>query len=232
MKISELYAIMDRNDRERQQRTIAEKLDATFGPNLCKQRYLYGPNAERAELICDLKRCIYCGPRKEMTMMLQLEAAFGELIYVGRTMSRAQIDTALERDKKARQRGAEGELLYQIVGDAATGFIIVSNRPLVDSQRRMRLRDWTKRIIDAYHHAGQRIRRSLAIGRLSLVPPRRGRKQGHPSSDWLHTLQLLPALPPDEWAVWEDETGALRSTLDMGYRPPGVVPAMSRPVPF
>ena len=158
-RVAEILAWADRLEREENHQTIADRVNDTLGPNPCDQaRFINTLTGEEIGTTCDRKRCPHCGPRKQLTIRLQLQAGFGD------------IDTALQLDKKRRQRHQVSDLTYQIVGDDNLGYVLITNRPLLDSQRRMTLKDWMDRILDLYHRAGQRIRRSRNLGRIGLVP--------------------------------------------------------------
>jgi hypothetical protein len=175
MEISGLRAEVTK----REHRSISKRIEDTFGPNPCNQLKLTHEDGTTIELICNGKRCIHCGPRKKMMIELQMRA-LGTYAYISRFDNRKELDRCIERTRKSSAR-AGIELLLQSVGDETLGYIVVCNRPLHTNQRMQRLSDWTKRILDTYHHAVQRIRRSHALGRVSLVRIRKDTKSGHPS---------------------------------------------------
>lgn len=186
-RVAEILRYADKVYRQGVAKEIPQKVEDTLGPNPCTAaQYTHQDTGDTFGTVCDGKRCRDCGPRKQLTIKLQLEAGFGDLAYIGRTMTRTDIDRALETDKKKRQRGQAGELIYQIVGDPNLGFVIVSNRPLIAEQRHMQLRDWYARILDLYHRAGNRIRRSRTLGRIGLVPNshKKRRESGTGPSSW------------------------------------------------
>jgi hypothetical protein len=226
-------------------RTIAQRIEDTLGPNPCQAaRFVNNDTGDEIGTVCDRKRCPDCGRRKQLTIKLQMEAGFGDLAYIGRTMSRGDIDRALETDKKKRQRGQVDDLAYQIVGDDSLGYVIVSSRPLIDEQRRMELREWTQRILDLYHRAGQRIRRSRILGRLGLVPNshRRRRESGTSSTPWSwHNVKEMPMMLR-EWMLHEqnkERYGIVAILKSFGFSPDAIRPPQEtsdplagRPVPY
>jgi len=171
---------------------IVQRVEDTFGPNPCQQLKLEHEDGTTMLLPCNGKRCIHCGPRKEMTIWLQVQTVLGEYAYVERLSNNDQyrdVERGIERAKKDVQRGRSATT-YQIVGDETLGRIVVSSKPLTPRARLMKLSEWKRRIIDMYHHSVNRIRRSFALGRVSLVPLRRTTKSGQPSP-WRYKSQRV-----------------------------------------
>lgn len=166
-----------RNDARK---TIQEKVTDTLGENPCRTLILLHENGDRLALTCNRKRCTDCGTRKQLTLQLQMEAAFGETVWVSDSLTRTQIQTALEAAKKRKQRLGT-TFTYQVVGDDSLGYIIISDSQLHEQQRHSYLNQWVKRILNRYHMAARRIRRSLVIGSMSLVPLRKKSNRGQPS---------------------------------------------------
>ena len=167
--------------------SISDKIEATFGPNPCTQLHLQTEDGDNLYLTCDNKRCVHCGPRKKLTIQLQAEQTFGDHAYITTFDNRQELDRALETARKAASRRSE-EFIFQSVGDATLTYIVASNRPLLDGQRMSMLGDWMRRILDYYHRSVQRIRRSYALGRVSLVTLRRKGKSGQ-ASPWSRITQ-------------------------------------------
>lgn len=185
---------------------IAQKVEDTFGPNLCTGLKLHNETSgEILALICDQKRCVHCSPRKQMTIQLQMQA-LGEYVFVARLTDLTDLNRSLERIKKQSQRGGI-DYKYQIVGDERLGWIVISTVELLTEQRYMKLSDWTKRILDLYRYARGRIRRSYALGRVSLVPYRRRRNSGQGSSWYRRTAdtEAVRAVEDLEWNDLRDE---------------------------
>ena len=199
--------------------TVDEKIQNTFGPNPCTNLKLVDDTGELLELICDSKRCPDCSPRKQATMQLQLAHTFGVNAYIHRYATTAEAATITARLKKEAQRAGD-VLLYQNVGDDYTGAILITDRPQHGHQARTNLMDWMKRIIQSWLYGDNRIRRSQAIGRLSLLTYKRRVKVG--TSPWQRLTarfvsvreRLLEAeiKRRDElvaevgWHVWEGDT--------------------------
>ena len=158
-----------------------DRMEETFGPNPCDYLKLINPQGEVISLTCDSKRCSHCAPRKMWLISEQMHTGFGELAWIARLTNLENLNRALERAKKNRARHGD-EFTYQIVGDPLQGWIVISDTQLVDEQRRMTLQDWSRRIIDLYQKAAARIRRSRALGRVSLVPLKRKAKEG---TNWI-----------------------------------------------
>jgi hypothetical protein len=128
--------------------------------------------------------------------------AMGSNVYVARLTNLTDLELGLQRVKKQAQR--EGYTYrYQIVGDDNLGYIVVSDVELIPEQRYMQLSDWTQRIIDLYRYARKRIRRSYALGRVSLVPLRRSSNSGQPSS-WMRRTVDTEAFRAVEDMTWSD----------------------------
>ena len=203
---------------------IATKVEATFGPNPCQNLTLINAEGETLNLICDSKRCPDCGPRKQMLLQLQMEATFGDLAHIGRYQSREIMDTHLAAAKKRAQRDHQ-PFDYQIVGDETLSWLLISNQP-VEGTRHMALKDWYRRILNLYHIAAARIRRTVTVGRMSLLPIRRrsgksGQWTFRPRIGALRDRILNEIIQErDEmtestgWHVWT-EGRQLRSTIDL-----------------
>ncbi len=160
---------------KRRTNVISESIDDTFGPNPCTSLKLLNEiTNELVEKPCDGKRCIHCSPRKQANMQYQLQSAFGEYAYILRVNDPAPI---IERLKKQNQRHDLG-WIYQSVGDADMGYILISNLPIIEHQNRTSLKDWLQRVVESWASSTRRVRRSRSIGRLSLLPIRRKRQQG------------------------------------------------------
>ena len=166
-----------------QQGAISEKLEDTFGPNPCTTlKLLNEVTNELVEKPCDGKRCVHCSPRKQANMQYQLESAFGEYAYVLRVNDPGPI---IQRLKKQNDRHDLG-WIYQSVGDADMGYILISNLPIIEHQNRTSLKDWLQRVVESWVSSSRRVRRSRSIGRLSLLPLRRKRQQG--TSVWKRVI--------------------------------------------
>ena len=181
---------------------IEDKIEATFGPNPCQQLHLQTDQGEHLYLTCDNKRCIHCGPRKKAIIQLQMEASFGEYAYITVYDNRLDLDRAISSTRKRAQRDNHKPLI-QSVGDSTLGWIVVSDRPMRDNQRLTTLADWTRRILDTYHHSVQRIRRSYALGRVSLLTQRRRAKSGQTSS-WYRRTVTTDLVTEAEGHLWMD----------------------------
>ena len=107
----------------------------------------------------------------------QMRTGFGTIAWIARLTNLIDLNRSLERAKKERQRKGT-DFLYQIVGDALQGWIVISDHQLIPEQRKMQLKEWTKRITDLYQKAAARIRRSRLLGRVSLVPHKKSTEQG------------------------------------------------------
>ena len=107
----------------------------------------------------------------------QMHTGFGTITWIARLTNLTELNRSLERAKKRRQRHGE-DFLYQIVGDALQGWIVISDQQLVPQQAKKYLKDWTQRITELYQKAAARIRRSRLLCRVSLVPHRKDTEQG------------------------------------------------------
>ena len=219
------------------QKSLEELIEDTFGPNPCDQLHLHNTETgETLNLTCDTKRCLHCGPRKKAILQHQMQQLLGRYVYIARTTDKTLIDRGIEAAKKRRQRNGE-DFYYTIVGDATLGYLIISNTQLLDEQRLMDIRDWWKRILDTYHHAVQRIRRSRAFGRMSLVTLRRKGNKGHPSP-WLRKTLNTEAIAEAETHDWDDLLAELTHKHDTSeaYPPPLDPPTQTvvsdLPIPF
>jgi hypothetical protein len=218
--------------RRRNNPTIGEKLEDTFGPNPCNTLKLtHAETGEQIGLTCNRKRCRDCGPRKQMTLQLQLEL-LGKHAYIARTDNRAEIDQAIEAAKKRKQRNGE-DFLYTIVGDDSLGYLIISNVKLHQDQRYMILAEWFRRILNLYHDAAQRIRRSRAFGVMSLIATRRPIANRDIPSPW-HRRTVDSVLVEDvshlDWTELMFQLGD-RDELTTAYPPPSP-PTDDLPIPF
>ncbi len=177
--------------------SIADRVLETFGPNPCRRQELVSPEGETVGFECDRKRCSDCGPRKQLQIQLQLTESLGTIAWVGRvapatvgtdghtvdSAEHATLVRSLAATKKQHQRNGT-EFTYQITGDKVQGWIVVSDVQLAATQARMVLKDWFKRIADSYRVSAQRIRRSVSLGRVSLMSRLYRMKEGnsgHPS---------------------------------------------------
>ena len=203
-------------------------IEDTFGPNPCTSLHLHNDETnETLKLPCNGKRCIHCGPRKKATIQHQMKQGFGEYAYITTYSDRIELDRAIERIRKADSR-ANRTPVIQSVGDATLGWILVSNRPTYDTQRLTTLADWYRRILDLYHHSVQRIRRSYALGRLSLVRNRRSTNSGQ-ASPWYRRSINSDVVTEMQDLTWGDmlaETEWKEDVL-LIYRPD-----VSLPIPF
>jgi len=213
--------------QERTHIDIAQRVEDTFGPNPCDQLKLIHKDGSTIRIPCNGKRCIHCGPRKEMLITLQMEAGFGQYAYITTFTSRQSLDRCIEKVRKAATRAGE-QLLLQSVGDPTLGWIVTSNRPMEESQRLTTLADWTRRIIERYHHSVNRIRRSYLLGRLSLVRIRRTTKSGQPSP-WhyqSHDSDIVDTMKDLDWDELMVQVGGTTA-----YKP-AIRPDLSLPDPF
>ena len=205
--------------------SIADKILSTFGPNPCTQLTLTTQTGDYLNLICDSKRCPDCSPRKQATMQLQLSETFGVNTYITTYQNTDELNRTIDRERKqARRTGTT--FLYQSVGDNYLGHILITNTPTHTDHRRTNLQDWMKRIINNWLYGDNRIRRSRAIGRMSLVTLRRRAQSG--TSPWSRLTEafvsvrerLLKAemdrrdalVQETGWHVWE-ENGKWVSTV-------------------
>jgi len=210
------------------QKTIADRLEETFGPNPCT--YLPLTNSDTGERIgvtCDGKRCVYCGPRKKFILWHQT-ATMGTYAYIARLTSLAEVEQSLEAAKKRKQRNAE-QYTYTIVGDDTLGYIIISNVQLVDEQRYMALADWKDRVLDLYHHAVRKLRRSRVLGRMSLVRRNSRRVTGDIPSPWYRRTVDTDAMDSVSDLDWPDLLAELTHLHDASLAEP---PRDDLPVPF
>jgi len=120
------------------------------------------------------------GPRKELTIRLQLDS-IGHFGYIKRYTTRRQLDRSIERIRKQAARAGDEQLLYQSVGDPTLGWILVSNYQLEDEMNRTDVREWYDRIIGQWHHSVNRMRRSRSLGRVSRLTYKRKGNSGQPS---------------------------------------------------
>jgi len=160
---------------------IHDKVEDTFGPNPCTSLRLRHDDGTVIELACDGKRCVHCGPRKELTIRLQMDS-IGHFGYIKRYRTRSELNKSIERIRQQAKRADDRDMLYQSVGDETLGWILVSNYQLEDEQNRTDIRDWYDRIIGQWHHSVQRMRRSRALGRVSRLTYKRKAKSVHGSS--------------------------------------------------
>ena len=100
--------------------------------------------------------------------MYAIRRGMGPYPYIAR-LERDEIDRALERAKKKKQRKGI-EFLYCVVGDGRNGqgYLLITNIPLHREQRQMSLEDWRERIVIAYRY-GRRARITRGLVRLSLL---------------------------------------------------------------
>ena len=194
--------------------TVDDRIEQTFGPNECvRLRFLNTQTQEEHLAQCDLRRCVECGPRKQLRLWLQLTNLLGVAAWIGRTDE--HLDRDLAREKKAAQRSGSS-ILYCVVGD-----IIISDVQIQDSQRFMELAPWRQRITETYMFALNRMRRSRVFGRMSRVTLKRGGQVGTPwIVRFLNRAQIVAEgrdyrADDHGWHVWTDERGNLRSTLSL-----------------
>jgi hypothetical protein len=208
-------------------KTIDEKVENTFGPNPCTTLHLQTDDGEHLHLTCDRKRCVDCGPRKKLIIQLQMQQGFGDHAYITTYDNRLDLDRAIETSRKAAQRAGHG-FLCQSVGDSTLGWIVASNRPLRPNQRLTTLGDWTRRILDRYHHSVERIRRSHALGRVSLVTLYRKSNSGQASPWWHKTVasEGWAEVQDLDWDTMLAETEFYEDVLLIHK------PDLSLPVPF
>jgi len=156
MKISDLRKV------------ATERMQASIEPSKCKRLiFINEETGDEIQVPCDSKHCPDCGPYKQKLIRQQLETGLGAYAYITVFSTRADLDKAIERIRKAAQR-ANSELLYQSTGDPYLGWILISNQPIVEGQNKRALKDYIDRILD-YWKRGDRIRRSQALGRLSRL---------------------------------------------------------------
>ena len=196
---------------------IRESIEDTFGPNPCKSLVLHNTETgEIKELACDGKRCVHCSPRKQANMQYQLQEAFPEYTYILRVDDPAPI---IERLKKQNQRHDLG-WVYQSVGDADMGYILISNLPIIENQNRTSLKDWLSRVVQQWVSSSRRVRRSRSIGRLSLLPIRRKRQQG--TSVWKRVIMWAkddtpwqePLTEAAKLRIWHEKRVIERALLE------------------
>lgn len=170
---------------------IAQKIEATFGPNPCTRlHWQEGDNGDVNDAPCNSKRCHDCGPRKQLELQLQLQAAFGDYCYIQSYTTKDELDTVIERIRKRAHRSAT-EWKYAVVGDDYLGWILSSNLPPAPSTTLKTLGDWIRRITHAYRYGDGRLRRSRSMSRLTLR--KRKSNTGQPSIWRLVTRRWVPA---------------------------------------
>jgi hypothetical protein len=214
--------------------TIEDKVEATFGPNPCQQLHLQTNTGDHLYMVCNLKRCIHCGPRKKATFWEQTKATLGANVYVTRIKpgeSLNELTRGLERAKKESQRNGI-ETPYAVVGDDTLGRIVISEHPIHPNQRRMDLDAWRDRILDLWHHSVERLRRSRIFGSVSLVTLKRKGKSGQGSPWWRRsvTTDLVEEAETHNWADMLAEVEWREGVLLR--HDPHPVPDMTLPVPF
>jgi hypothetical protein len=156
----------------------------------------------------------------------------GKYTYIARVDSRAEIDQAIEAAKKRKQRNGE-DFLYTVVGDDSLGYLIISNVKLHQQQRYVELAEWFRRILNLYHDAAQRIRRSRAFGVMSLIAIRRDRVNRDIPSPWHRTTldsRLVEDVSGLDMAAFVVQMEA-KHGIDIGVPPPPP-PLDALPVPF
>ncbi len=207
--------------------SIEQKVEDTFGPNPCKRIKLVNKaTGETMRMLCNTKRCIHCGPRKQALIQFQLYE-LGEYAYISSGENIEDINRCLEKIKK-RARAAGVEYIYQIVGDDSLGYILVSDVKITEQQTLNKLDSWMRRILDRYHDAGRRIRRSRALGRVSLIRLYRKSKSGNPSPWYIETMDTIAALEVEDldWDELMVLIGGIKTTY--AYPPPD----MNLPDPY
>ena len=220
-----LLELLEAALKDQQTSRNIDLIEDTFGPNPCQSLVLTHEDGTTFGSACDGKRCVHCGPRKKATIQHQLEQGLGERAYITTYTDRLTLDRDIERTRKAAQRTGT-TLLLQSVGDSTLGYIVASNQRISDDSRLSLVSQWMRRILDTYHHSVERIRRSYALGRVSLVRLRRKGNSGQPSM-WarltdtfvgLNAVQQAEIERRDDlagdigWHVW-DEGGKLLNTI-------------------
>jgi hypothetical protein len=218
---------LERRRAELKHINIEDKVENTFGPNPCTTLHLQTDDGDHLNLTCDRKRCVDCGPRKKLTIQLQMQQGFGDNAYITTYTDRITLDRDIERTRKAARRSGHS-LLLQSVGDDTLGYIVVSDRPIHTGQRLTTLSDWTRRILDTYHHSVRRIRRSYALGRVSLVTLYRKSNSGQASPWWRKTVasEGWAEVQDLDWDTMLAETEFYEDVLLVHK------PDLSLPVPF
>ncbi len=228
-QLSEQFRTLSRDTGTRE---ISQRVSDTYGDNPCDSLKLRNQDTgEDLEIPCDGKRCEHCSPRKILTMRLQLAEAFGEYTYILRTSDPSRHIARLKKQNDRKNLG----WLYQSVGDDHLGYILISNLPIEEGQRRTSLGDWLDRVIHNWLYGDSRIRRTHEIGRLSLFTYRKRVKKGTDSrSPWARLSRRLLTLREiqqqrviderdraledaglDRWVVWDDPSGRTMSSISM-----------------
>lgn len=163
--------------RRYNQKRIDQLLEDTLGPNPCQRTTLNNQETgDNVTIPCDSKRCGDCGPRKRLSLKLQL-TNLGEYAYIWRYYTRATIDQALERAKKQKQRHGV-DYAYIVTGDEHNGWIFASTIQLHPDQGYYQTSEWSHRITSLYSASRCRIRKTRHLGRMSLVTYRSSREKG------------------------------------------------------
>ena len=146
---------------------LLDTSDQTFGPNPCHRIRLLDPDANYQFFLCDSKRCSDCAPRKRLLVWFQTLNHFGDSAWVGMV----EVNTVLERAKNRKTRNGV-EFTY-----TALGKLMISEPKLDAGQNFEPLSEWRTEFLEAYQ--GNRIRRSRALGSVSLVSPYIQGKKAH-----------------------------------------------------
>jgi hypothetical protein len=207
-------------NRRRRVFSIAEKVEATLGPNPCTRGVLENQDGDVS--VCGAKGCAECGPRRRLQLRLQTLEGFGNAAYITEYTDRDE----MQRDKNRVNRSAwrryastgndRDKLTYMIVGDEWRGWIAVTDKPMHPEQRLSDLGQWIDRVIHRYSTSTERLCRSYVLGWLSRLT-----SYLMPSGDTKQTWRLRI---PDY-----KEIDAVDATIQgisdaFWYREPGGVP--------
>lgn len=194
MAMSTLLAGAKEALARRDRQDLDEMVEATLGPNPCRQLVLRqkADHTQSIAVVCDRKRCAHCGPRKQMRIRLQMRDGFGASAFITRTerctqwltcgMHEEHMDTgahvhhyrplkqAIDRAKQWKKAGKISDYTYQVVGDRSQGYLLISDVKMIPEQKRRNLAAWMDRILGLYLSAAERIRRSVSLGITRVSP--------------------------------------------------------------
>jgi len=161
---------------------------AIAADNPCKRlAFINEETGDEIQVPCDTKHCKDCGPRKRKLLVSQIRTGFGDYAYTQTFTTRKDLDRTIERVRKAAHRSGATHL-YQSVGSEYLGWILISTQPLAEGQNRSAIKDYIDRICD-YWKRGDRIRRSMKLGRLSRLSYRTVEEVG--TSPWKRLVQSM-----------------------------------------
>lgn len=187
--------------------TIQEKVNDTFGDNPCKQLRLRDKQTHQVviEAQCDTKRCIHCGPRKEMLLWLGLQATFGHHTHIAR-LPVHEADKAIDAARQRKHRNGT-DYTYCIV---ATGepqqVFLISDLQLHPDQRFMELDPWRQRITHGYRYG--RLRKTVGLFNVTTCPRSRRVTRDIPAAVYYRTTNSQAVWSVDGWN-WEQEKAAI-----------------------